>query len=222
MYILIISLVDYLSTPPRDKLIECLLSPIDSSPSVHGKTFPPPLYSQLLARQEAERKVSKPTVCQRKTARFLPLLTRSGILTPVNLSFQACDCFSLNSRCFASFHVPLIMKQPNLLAEVQKGRTLMHARVIFAQFRPEQTDEIIQLYRESVVPEHRKQQGSKGTMVLIDRASGKGISITFWETEADLQASDEASPYYQELRDKFAPYWTVPQVREAYEVTLQE
>jgi heme-degrading monooxygenase HmoA len=98
----------------------------------------------------------------------------------------------------------------------------MYARVIFAQFRPEQTDEIIQLYRESVVPEHRKQHGSKGTMVLIDRASGKGISLTFWETEADLQASDEASPYYEELRAKFAPYWTVPQVREAYEVSIQE
>lgn len=98
----------------------------------------------------------------------------------------------------------------------------MHARVIFAQFRPEQTDEIIQLYRESVVPEHGKQQGSKGVMVLTDRATGKGISITFWETEADLKASDEASQYYQDLRDKFAPYWTAPQVREAYEVTLQE
>jgi heme-degrading monooxygenase HmoA len=98
----------------------------------------------------------------------------------------------------------------------------MYARVIFAQFRPEQTDEIIQLYRESVVPEHSKQHGSKGVMVRTDRATGKGISITFWETEDDLKASDEASQYYQELGAKFAPYWTVPQVREAYEVTLQE
>jgi len=98
----------------------------------------------------------------------------------------------------------------------------MYARVIFAQFRPEQTDEVIQLYREAVVSEHRKQHGSKGTMVLTDRASGKGISITFWETEADLQASDEVSPYYQQLYAKFAPYWTAPQVRETYEVSLQE
>ena len=72
----------------------------------------------------------------------------------------------------------------------------MYARVILAQFRPEQTDEVIQLYREAVVSEHRKQHGSKGTMVLTDRATGKGISITFWETGADLQASDEVSPYY--------------------------
>jgi len=98
----------------------------------------------------------------------------------------------------------------------------MYARVLFAQFRPEQTDEIIQLYRQAVVPEQGKQPGAKGTMVLIDRAAGKGISMTFWETEADLQASDEASPYYQALGAKFAPYWTIPQVREVYEVSIQE
>jgi hypothetical protein len=99
--------------------------------------------------------------CERKTARFLPLLTRSGTLAPGDLSFQACGRFSVNSCCFALFRVPLLLKQPNLLAEVQKGGTLMYARVICAQFRPEQTDEIIQLYRESVVPEHSKQQAPK-------------------------------------------------------------
>ena len=72
------------------------------------------------------------------------------------------------------------------------------------------------------MPEQRKQHDFKGITVLNDRATGKGILITFWQTEADLKASDEASPYYEELRAKFAPYWTVPQVREAYEVALQE
>jgi len=171
---------------------------------------------------EVRREVSKPTVYERKTARFLQLVTRSGTLAPGDLSLQGGGRFAVTSRGCASFRVPLILKHPNLLAEVQKGRTLMHARVIFAQFRPEQTEEIIQLYRESVVREHKKQHGSKGTMVLIDRASGKGISMTFWETKADLQASDEASPYYEQLRATFAPYWTTPQVREAYEVSIQE
>jgi heme-degrading monooxygenase HmoA len=120
------------------------------------------------------------------------------------------------------FREPLILKPSNLLAQVQKGRTLMYARVLFARFRPEQTDEIIQLYRQAVVPEQGKQPGAKGTMVLIDRAAGKGISMTFWETEADLQASDEASPYYQALGAKFASYWTAPQVKETYEVSIQE
>ena len=33
-----------------------------------------------------------------------------------HLSFQPCACFSVNSRCFASFRVTFLMKQPNLLA----------------------------------------------------------------------------------------------------------
>jgi len=98
----------------------------------------------------------------------------------------------------------------------------MYARVLFTQIRPEQTDEVIQLYRESVVPEQRKQHGFKSVMLLSDRTTGKGISITFWETEADLEASDEASQYYQEQIAKFATYLTARPVREAYEVTIQE
>ncbi len=98
----------------------------------------------------------------------------------------------------------------------------MYARVLFAQLRPEQTDETIQLYRESVVPEQRKQHGFKGVVLLNDRATGKGISITFWDTEADLKASDEVSQYYQEQLAKFATYFTAPPVREAYEVSIQE
>src|SRR5207245_11791925 len=105
-----------------------------------------------------------------KAARLLHVSCFEVMLAVGTLSFQALYCFSVTSRCFTSFRVPLIMKQSNLLAEVQKGRTLMYARVIFAQFRPEQTDEIIQLYRESVVPEQSKQHGSKGVMVLTDRA----------------------------------------------------
>ncbi|MBV9228540.1 MAG: antibiotic biosynthesis monooxygenase [Chloroflexi bacterium] len=98
----------------------------------------------------------------------------------------------------------------------------MYARVIVTHTRPEQVDEAIQLYRESVVPEQKKQHGFKSIVLLNDRATGKGISITFWETEADLQASDLASQYYQQQMAKFATYWTAPPVREAYEVTIQE
>ena len=92
----------------------------------------------------------------------------------------------------------------------------MYAQVIFTQGRPEQTDEIIQRYRESIVPEQRKQHGFKGVTVLNDRATGKGISITFWETEADLKASDEASQYFQEQLAKFATYFTASPVPVAY------
>lgn len=96
----------------------------------------------------------------------------------------------------------------------------MYARVIIWQYRPEHTDEVIQLYHESVVPEQRKQHGFKGVMVLNDREAGKGISITFWDTQADLQASDQVSPYFQQQMAKFATYFTAAPVRETYEVSV--
>jgi len=98
----------------------------------------------------------------------------------------------------------------------------MYARVLFTQVQPEQTSETIQLYRESVVPEQRKQHGFKGVMLLNDRTTGKGISITFWETEDDLKASDQTSQYFQQQVAKFATYLTAEPVREAYEVSIQE
>ena len=65
------------------------------------------------------------------------------------------------------------------------------------------------------MPEQRKQHDFKGVTVLNDRATGKGILITFWQTEADLKASDEASQYFQEQLAKFATYFTAPPVRVA-------
>src|SRR5258707_1041820 len=52
----------------------------------------------------------------------------------------------------------------------------MHARVTIAQRdRSEMTDEAINIFRESVMPEQRQQPGYKGTLLLVDRAQGEGI-----------------------------------------------
>jgi hypothetical protein len=55
---------------------------------------------------------------------------------------------------------------------------------------------------------------------LIDRATGKGVSISLWDTEADMQAG-ESSGYYQQQVGKFAPLMMAPPVREVYEVAVQ-
>lgn len=98
----------------------------------------------------------------------------------------------------------------------------MYARVIFTQSRPDQGDEAIHILRESVVLEQKKQHGFKGIVLLSNRAVGKGISITFWETEADLQASDQASQYYQEQMAKVSYFFVAAPLVETYEVTDRE
>jgi heme-degrading monooxygenase HmoA len=96
----------------------------------------------------------------------------------------------------------------------------MHVRVTYVQIRPDKVDEATQLYQESVVPAAKQQQGFKGMTLVTDRASGKGISLSYWETEADM-AAGEASGYYQQQLAKFGPMLVAPPTREAYEVAVQ-
>ncbi|MGO8949321.1 MAG: antibiotic biosynthesis monooxygenase family protein [Ktedonobacterales bacterium] len=95
----------------------------------------------------------------------------------------------------------------------------MYARVTTVQIQPGKIDEAIRIYEDSVVPAAKQQAGFRNTMLITDRASGKGMAITVWATEADSQAS-EASGYYQEQLAKFAPILTAAPVREVYEVTV--
>jgi heme-degrading monooxygenase HmoA len=70
------------------------------------------------------------------------------------------------------------------------------------------------------MPVSKQQQGFKGAFLLTDPNTGKGVSITFWETEADMRAG-EASGYYQEQIAKFAQVFAGPPTREGYEVSVQ-
>jgi len=47
--------------------------------------------------------------------------------------------------------------------------------------------------REQVLPQAKKDEGFKGMIALGDRQSGKTLGITFWESEDDMRASEEAA-----------------------------
>jgi len=98
----------------------------------------------------------------------------------------------------------------------------MYARLVIGQYHPGKADEGVQIYRESVLPEARQQRGFKGALGLIDRSTGKGMSITLWETEADAQVSGTNTPYLQEQLAKVASLFAAAPVVETYEVTVQE
>jgi heme-degrading monooxygenase HmoA len=67
----------------------------------------------------------------------------------------------------------------------------MHARTGTVEASPDKVDDVARMLREEQIPTYREQQGYKGFTVLADRGSGKIIGISFWESEADLQASEE-------------------------------
>ncbi len=96
----------------------------------------------------------------------------------------------------------------------------MFSRLVTLQLQPGKTEEAVRLYRDSVIPAAKKQHGFKGALLLTDASTGKAISITEWETEADMKAG-EASGYYQEQINKFGPMITSTPTREGFLVSLQ-
>jgi len=96
----------------------------------------------------------------------------------------------------------------------------MYARVTISLIQPGKFDQAIGLYRDSVVPAAKQQKGFKGLYNLGDRGTGKGLSIVFWDTEADMKAG-EASGYYQQQLGKFKDLFAAPPVLEHYGVTVQ-
>lgn len=96
----------------------------------------------------------------------------------------------------------------------------MNARVTIVQILPGKVDQAVDRYRDSVIPVANQQKGFKGAYLLTDRSTGKGISITLWETEADMTAG-ENSGYYQQQLAKFKDVFGAPPVRESYEIIVQ-
>ncbi len=96
----------------------------------------------------------------------------------------------------------------------------MFARFTIVQMKVDKVDEAIKLYEDSVVSGGKAQKGFSGIYLFTDRKTGKGYSISLWESEEDAIANEQ-SGYYQEQVRKFAEYFAAPPVQEGYEVSVQ-
>lgn len=95
----------------------------------------------------------------------------------------------------------------------------MHARVVDLQVRPMDTEEMVRIYRNSVVPAAKEQPGFKGALLLTDSGAGVGLSITLWETEEDREAG-ETGDFYREQINKFSALFVSTPVRKHYDVSV--
>lgn len=97
----------------------------------------------------------------------------------------------------------------------------MYARVVFGQTQTQYETTVTQLYRDYVVPTAKQQQGFKGIIQMVDPQTGKTLSITLWETEADMKAG-ENNDYYKEQFAKLATFDATRPNRVAYKVNVLE
>ncbi len=65
----------------------------------------------------------------------------------------------------------------------------MHARIGRVSFSPDKADQLVSHARENIVPRYEQQEGFKGFTMLLDRSSGNGIGISFWESEQAMKAT---------------------------------
>ena len=96
----------------------------------------------------------------------------------------------------------------------------MYARVSTYRGSAEQIDQGIRQIRENILPRVQKLDGYRGVYFLVDRQSGKSMTVTLWESERAMRASEEAA---NQLRSDSAEATgaTVEGV-ERYEVALAD
>jgi len=78
----------------------------------------------------------------------------------------------------------------------------MEARVITVLIDVYRVDEAIKIYEECVAPAVKMREGGVGAILLGDRSSGRGVSITLWEDKESEKAARE-SGFMQEQIKKF-------------------
>jgi heme-degrading monooxygenase HmoA len=97
----------------------------------------------------------------------------------------------------------------------------MFARVVTVQISLDKTDEATSIYRDSVVPAAGQQPGFKGLLLLLCKEEqGKALSITLWDSEAAMTASESSGFLNQQLA-KFGSSMTARPTTEHFEVAVQ-
>ena len=93
----------------------------------------------------------------------------------------------------------------------------MFGRVTYVQAPEGKVEEGLNLWRQNVLPVTMAREGFTGVISLIDRESGKALSITMWEGEDEMVASTEAE-YHKEAIARFGEYFSGAHEPENYEI----
>ncbi|MBV9852704.1 MAG: hypothetical protein JO250_23845 [Armatimonadetes bacterium] len=94
----------------------------------------------------------------------------------------------------------------------------MHARVVTFISHLGKMDEIIGEFHEQIIPTAQQQPGFAGGLLLTDRATGKVVVVSLWDTEAAMLRG-EATGYQQAQRARIQRLAADTPTREQFEVS---
>ena len=96
----------------------------------------------------------------------------------------------------------------------------MFARVITMQLKSDKLDEAVKKYREVGQDAKAQKRGFNSNYLLIDRDTGKAVSVAFWDSKQDI-IDDEESGRQKDRIEGFKVFIAEPFTREIYEVAAQ-
>jgi heme-degrading monooxygenase HmoA len=96
----------------------------------------------------------------------------------------------------------------------------VYAKVTNIKFAPGMRTEVVRV-AHGLAPILRGQRGFEGLQVLTDPNEGEGIIVSFWETEADAEASQSSSSYIGQM-SMMSSFLYEPLVPKTYEVSVRE
>jgi hypothetical protein len=94
----------------------------------------------------------------------------------------------------------------------------MVARLTYVQVNPEDVEESVRLFDESVIPAAEEEEGFMGAL-LLTRPDGRAVAIDLCDTIEHARAN-ERSGFYQRQVAKFADKITGAPHREFFEVQV--
>jgi heme-degrading monooxygenase HmoA len=87
---------------------------------------------------------------------------------------------------------------------------------------PDRFDEVLATVGETFLPDARQHPGNRGFLLLASRDAAQVIEISFWESEADLQASGAPSGYYAQRMEAFIGMLVEPPTTTIHDVVRNE
>jgi hypothetical protein len=94
------------------------------------------------------------------------------------------------------------------------------ARTISMEVRPSVLDDVLGILRDKVLPVVQTRAGMKACSVFVDRAVGKVVVLTVWQTQEGSRADDTGRLIQQQI-GQLSRYVTSVMVTDRYEVAME-
>jgi quinol monooxygenase YgiN len=96
----------------------------------------------------------------------------------------------------------------------------MVTRILTFQLQAGKLDEMVEIAANSVIPLMQQQAGCKLITFVTDPDADKAIAIGYWESVADVQASERSGMFQAQLA-KVKHLLAAPPQRQLFEVCVQ-